>query len=98
MKGKQGQIYFRKSLERWHSREGMEQGRKIERRDLLIKQTVLSNDDYCNNNNPIYTSQIGMVYLKPTVRYSVTLYFHPTDKFNGEWKSGWNLNSAKDSR
>lgn len=27
-------------------------------------------------NNPLYKSQIGLVYMKPRVDYSVTLYFH----------------------
>lgn len=58
------------------------QGHKIQRRTLkshreglkkLRKKTEkLNEDDY----EILYTSQIGLVFLKPCVRFSTTVYFH----------------------
>ena len=34
-----------------------------------------------------YTSQIGLIYLKPVVHYSTSVYFHSNNYFQGEHRS-----------
>lgn len=96
MKAKQKAFHFRTSLESWQSREGME-GHKIESQSVLVKQNALRNDGH-PNENLVYKSQIGLVYLKPMVRYAVTLYLHPREKLINDGMSGHELESTKDAR
>ena len=88
-------VYFRKSFERWHSREKMDV--LTEKHDLSISETILKKDG-CENETPVHKSQIGLVYLKPVVGYSVTLYFQPREKFNDWICGGSGFKSPKDAR
>ena len=88
-------VYFRKSFERWHSREKMDVLTK--KHNLSISETIFKKDG-CENETPIHKSQIGLVYLKPVVGYSVTLYFQPQEKFSDWICGGSGFNSSKDAR
>ena len=68
-----------------------------EKHNLSISETIFRTDG-CENETPIHKSQIGLVYLKPVVGYSVTLYFQPREKFNDRICGGSGFNSPKDAR
>lgn len=46
-----------------------------------------------NYNKTRYTAQIGLIYLKPLVHFSTTVYFHSKSDFTEELRS-----TTKDSR
>lgn len=56
-----------------NSEEDFEEPSRGEHLKKLRKKTEkLNEDDY----ERLYTSQIGLVFLKPCVRFSTTVYFH----------------------
>ena len=68
-------------------------------------KTPLQNEEkqpmiaYIDLDNPSVKSQIGLVYLKPVVNYSVTLYFHPDgNKVDNAGPGGCLLKPPEDSR
>lgn len=68
-----------------------------EKQNLSVRETVFKKDG-CYNETPFHKSQIGLVYLKPVVGYSVTLYFQPREKFNDWICGGSGFRSPKDAR
>ena len=68
-----------------------------EKHNLSISETIFKKDG-CENETAIYKSQTGLVYLKPVVGYSVTLYSRPCrEKFNDWICGGSGFKSPKDA-